>query len=111
MAWHQYGTARPIQVKCYLRLASNGRACAPSRDIALMGGDTSSNDAQPSGEKGDRFAVHCHTEMQTRRGIWNLENMDLKPLVDAKVYEFAFIWAPLKIIGGTGSPGNPIAIY
>ena len=24
-----------------------------SRDIALMGGDTSSNDAQPSGEKGD----------------------------------------------------------
>jgi len=82
-----------------------------SKDIALMGGDTSSNDAQPSGEKGTAFAVHCHTEMQTRRGIWNLENMDLKPLVDAKIYEFAFIWAPLKIIGGTGSPGNPIAIY
>jgi len=82
-----------------------------SRDIALMGGDTSANDAQPSGEKGDAYAVHCHTEMQTRRGIWNLENMDLKPLVDAKVYEFAFIWAPLKIIGCTGSPGNPIAIY
>ena len=76
-----------------------------------MGGDTSSNDAQPSGEFGTRFVVHCHTEMQTRRGIWNLENMDLKPLVDAKIYEFAFIWAPLKIIGGTGSPGNPIAIY
>jgi len=82
-----------------------------SRDIALMGGDTSSNDAQPSGEFGTDYAVHCHTEMQTRRGIWNLENMDLKALVDAKVYEFAFIWAPLKIIGGTGSPGNPIAIY
>jgi kynurenine formamidase len=82
-----------------------------SRDIALMGGDTSSNDAQPSGEKGDAYAVHCHTEMQARRGIWNLENLDLKPLVDAKVYEFAFIWAPLKIIGGTGSAGNPIAIY
>jgi kynurenine formamidase len=82
-----------------------------SRDIALMGGDTSANDAQPSGEKGTAYAVHCHTEMQTRRGIWNLENMDLKPLVDAKVYEFAFIWAPLKIVGGTGSPGNPIAIY
>ncbi len=49
--------------------------------------------------------------MQTRRGIWNLENLDLKPLDDAKVYEFAFIWVPLKIIGGTGSPGNPIAIY
>jgi len=82
-----------------------------SRDIALMGGDTSSTDAQPSGEKGTSSVVPCHTEMQPRRGIWNLENLDLKPLVDAKVYEFAFIWAPLKIIGGTGSPGNPIAIY
>jgi len=82
-----------------------------SRDVALMGGDTSSNYAQPSGEKGTAFVVHCHTEMQTRRGIWNLENMDLKPLVDAKIYEFAFIWAPLKIVGDTGSPGNPIAIY
>ena len=79
-----------------------------SRDIALMGGDTSANDAQPSGEKGTAYAVHCHTEMQTRRGIWNLENLDLKPLVDAKVYEFAFIWAPLKIVGGTGSPGSVV---
>ena len=82
-----------------------------AHDVALMGGDTSSNDAQPSGEKGTAYVVHCHTEMQTRRGIWNIENLDLKPLVDAKVYEFAFIWSPLKIIGGTGSPGNPIAIY
>ena len=82
-----------------------------SKDIALMGGDASSNDAQPSGEFGSDYAVHCHTEMQTRRGIWNIENLDLKLLVDAKVYEFAFIWAPLKIIGGTGSPGNPIAIH
>jgi hypothetical protein len=29
--------------------------------------------------------------MQTRRGIWNLENLDLKALIDAKVDEFAFI--------------------
>lgn len=82
-----------------------------SRDIALMGGDTNGNDAQPHGENGTAYASHCHTEMQTRRGIWNIENLDLKALVDAKVYEFAFIWAPLKIVGGTGSPGNPTAIY
>jgi kynurenine formamidase len=81
-----------------------------SRDIALMGGDTSAVDAQPMGEK-DTTVVPCHSEMQTKRGIWNLENLDLKPLIDAKVYEFAFIWAPLKLIGATGSPANPIAIY
>ena len=53
----------------------------------------------------------CHTEQQTRRGIWNIENIDTKSLVDAGVKEFAFIFAPLRIIGGTGSPGNPVAIY
>src|SRR5262245_32284671 len=82
-----------------------------SRDIALMMGDTSANDAQPAGEQGTDYAVPCHTEMQTRRGIWNLENVDTKSLIDAKVYEGAFIWAPLRIVGGTGSPGNPVVLY
>ena len=53
----------------------------------------------------------CHTGMQTRRGIWNLENVDTKSLVDAKIYEGAFVWAPLKMIGATGSPGNPVVLY
>jgi kynurenine formamidase len=82
-----------------------------SRDIALTMGDTSANDAQPFGEKGNEYAVPCHTEMQPRRGIWNLENVDTKSLVDNKIYEGAFVWAPLKMIGATGSPGNPIVLY
>ncbi len=53
----------------------------------------------------------CHLQMQTRRGICNLENLDLSQLVEDKAYEFLFEWAPLKIKGGTGSPGNPIALY
>jgi kynurenine formamidase len=81
-----------------------------SKDIALTMGDTSANDAQPGGEE-DGYAVPCHTEMQTRRGIWNLENVDTKSLVDNKIHEGAFIWAPLRIIGATGSPGNPIVLY
>ena len=82
-----------------------------SRDIALTMCDTSACDAQPSGEKGPDFAVPCHTEMQTRRGIWNLENVDTKSLVTNKIMEGAFIWAPLRIIGATGSPGNPMVLY
>jgi kynurenine formamidase len=81
-----------------------------TRKIALMGGDTSANDAQPVGEQED-YSVPCHTEMQTRRGIWNLENMDFGELLKDNVTEFLFVWAPLKIIGATGSPGNPVAIY
>jgi kynurenine formamidase len=82
-----------------------------SRDIAMTLGDTSANDAQPAGDQGTDFAVPCHTEMQTRRGIWNLENIDTKSLVDNKVTEGAFIWAPLRMIGATGSPGNPVVLY
>lgn len=81
-----------------------------SRDIALTMGDTSANDAQPGGEE-DGFAVPCHTEIQTRYGIWNLENVDTESMVKAGIKEGAFIWAPLRIIGATGSPGNPVVLY
>jgi kynurenine formamidase len=80
------------------------------RKIAFMGGDTSANDAQPVGEiEGE--AVPCHTEMQTRHGIWNIENLDFEPLLNEQVYEFVLVWAPLKMVGATGSPGNPVAIW
>ena len=53
----------------------------------------------------------CHMNMMTKRGIWNLENLDLTQLIEDGVSEFLFAWAPLKIKGATGSPGNPIAMY
>jgi kynurenine formamidase len=81
-----------------------------SRDIALTMGDTSANDAQPGNEV-EGWAVPCHTQIQTRYGIWNLENVDTKSLVDGGIKEGAFVWAPMKIIGATGSPGNPIVLY
>jgi hypothetical protein len=49
--------------------------------------------------------------MQTRHGIWNIENLDFSPLLEDGVYEFMYVWAPLKMVGATGSPGNPIALY
>ena len=80
------------------------------RNIALTMGDTSANDAQPGNEV-EGWAVPCHTELQVKYGTWNLENVDTKSLVDNKIYEGAFIWSPLRIIGATGSPGNPIVLY
>src|SRR5690606_7238335 len=81
-----------------------------SRKSILTGVDTAANDAQPGGEADD-VAVPCHSELQTRRGIWDIENLEFTQLLKDKVYEFAFVWAPLKIVGATGSPGNPIALY
>ncbi len=80
------------------------------RKISFMGGDTSANDAQPVGEiEGE--AVPCHQVAQTHHGIWNIENLDFEPLLREGVYEFLLVWSPLKIVGGTGSPGNPVAIW
>ncbi len=48
--------------------------------------------------------------MITRHGIYFIENLDLDALAADKAYEFAFIFAPLRLKGATGSPGNPIAV-
>lgn len=81
-----------------------------TRDIAMTMGDTSANDAQPGNEVMD-WAVPCHTQIQTRYGIWNMENIDTESMVAAGIKEGAFIWAPLRMIGATGSPGNPVVLY
>lgn len=83
-----------------------------SRKIILTGGDNWPVEAVGPGFGGETpQPIECHIKMQTKRGIWNIENLDLSQLVADKAYEFLFVWAPLKIKGATGSPGNPIAMY
>ena len=76
--------------------------------VAMTGADTWPVEVIPSEDPELAFPVH--QELQTRRGIWNIENLDLSELAADKVYEFAFMFAPVKFKGATGSPGNPIAI-
>lgn len=83
-----------------------------SRKIVLTGSDTWATEAFDSDGKGENNAyLECHIELQTKSGIWNLENLDFSQLLNDEAYEFLFVWSPLKIKGGTGSPGNPVAIY
>lgn len=51
-----------------------------------------------------------HRLLLVEHGIHIIEVMNLTPLVAAGVYEFVFILAPLKIVGGTGSPVRPLAL-
>jgi kynurenine formamidase len=82
------------------------------RRIILWGADTWASEAVGKGFGGETAQpFECHIRMMTKNGIWNLENMDLSQVVADKAYEFLFAWSPLKIKGGTGSPGNPIALY
>lgn len=82
------------------------------RKIILTGADTWAVEAVGKGAGGENVQpFECHIKMQTKRGIWNIENLDLSQLVADKAYEFLFVWSPLKMKGATGSPGNPVALY
>jgi kynurenine formamidase len=78
------------------------------KKVCLVGSDNWAVEVVPSEDADRPFAVHQW--LLTRHGIYLLENLDLSELAKEKVYEFAFSFAPLKLKGATGSPGNPLAI-
>ncbi len=78
------------------------------RKIVMTGADSWPVEVIPSEDPDLAFPVH--QELIARRGIYNIENLDLARLAADEVYEFAFMFAPVKFKGATGSPGNPIAI-
>lgn len=83
-----------------------------AKKISMIGSDTWGLEPYDFAKSGapESFA-YCHMNLIARRGIYNFENLDLDEPSAAKAYEFLFSWAPLKLVGGTGSPGNPIAAW
>jgi kynurenine formamidase len=78
------------------------------KKIVMLGGDTFANEVIPSPRKND--VVPSHQWLVLRNGIYSLENLDLEQLSADNVYEFAFVFTPLKLKGAAGAPGNPIAV-
>lgn len=56
------------------------------------------------------LAFPVHQLLLPKNGIYILENVVTEELAADRVYEFAFMFVPLRLKGATGSPGNPIAI-
>jgi kynurenine formamidase len=78
------------------------------RKVSLVGSDNWAVEAVPPEDPDRPFPAHQW--LLVRHGIYLLENLDLEPLAGDKATEFAFIFAPLRLKGATGSPGNPIAV-
>ena len=78
------------------------------QQVALIGSDNWAVEVVPSENPDRPFEVHQW--LLVRNGIYVLENLDLEDLAHDKVHEFAFSFAPLRLKGATGSPGNPVAI-
>jgi kynurenine formamidase len=81
------------------------------RHVAALGSDGNS-DTAPSTTEGISFPIHVLAI--NAMGVHLLDYLQLEPLRLAcearRRWEFLFAAAPLRIVGGTGSPLNPIAI-
>src|SRR5262245_27572949 len=77
------------------------------KKIVLVGSDTWATEVVPPEDPDRPFEVH--QLLLTRHGVYNLENLDLEELARERVYEFAFIFAQLRMKGATESLGHPMS--
>jgi kynurenine formamidase len=78
------------------------------REIVLAASDTWAVEVVPNPDAALAFPVH--QLLIPRNGIYIFENLVTEELARDAAYEFAFVFAPLRLKGATGSPGNPLAI-
>ena len=78
------------------------------KDLMVTGADTWAVEVVPNPDKSLAFV--CHSELQTKHGIHNHENLVFDELVAEKKYQFVYIFTPAPIKGATGSNGSPIAL-
>lgn len=81
------------------------------RGVAALGSDGNS-DTAPSTTEGVDFPIHVLA--LNAMGLHLLDYLQFEDLVGACEragrWEFLFVAAPLRVVGGTGSPLNPIAV-
>jgi kynurenine formamidase len=88
--------------------------CLPwlrEHDVAVIASD-SAQEVMPNPYQ--RINVPVHTVGIHAMGLWLVDNCDLERLAAEcarrQSWEFQFVVAPLKLIGGTGSPANVLAV-
>jgi kynurenine formamidase len=114
------GYGKKVRDKGPDNVATGGRAgwhaaCLPwfkQRGVAAIACDTA-QDAQPSGYKTVRAPIHAVGIVAM--GLWLIDNCDLEALAAAcdrlGRSDFLFTLAPLRWVGATGSPANPLATF
>ena len=78
------------------------------RGFVLVGADNIAVEAGPSPDPAD--AAPLHVELIRNRGIHLMELVDLEALAATGRSEFLLVIAPLPLVGGVGSPVNPVAV-
>lgn len=77
--------------------------------IIAFGGDTWASEVYPNPKSKEEFPINQF--MLAKRGIYNLELIDTRPLVKEKVWEYLFVLGQPLYVGSTQVNVNPVAIY
>jgi kynurenine formamidase len=77
-------------------------------EVVVVGADTWGVEVMPNPD--NSLSAPVHQLFLARNGIYLHENLITADLARDNVYEFVYVFAPLRLKGATGSPGNPIAI-
>ncbi|SHG70918.1 Kynurenine formamidase [Jatrophihabitans endophyticus] len=78
-----------------------------ARGVRATGADTTAYEQIPAGA-GHRV-LPVHRILLVEAGVYIIEHLNLEQAAAEGLTEFAFVMAPLRIVGGTGSPVRPFA--
>lgn len=99
--WRLWSKPEPILTFSWPGIGREVAAWIIDRKASMVGSDAATDHA-------GTWAVH--DELILKQGIFNLEFMAFETLLADRVYEFLFVFTPLRLKGATGSPGRPLAI-
>lgn len=88
---------------------ADGGAWLAARDPRFVGSDTTAFEHIPAGEGHARLPVH--RLMLVERGIPIIEMLSLETLSARGGLLFDFVISPLPLLGATGSPVRPLAVF
>ncbi|WP_181763626.1 cyclase family protein [Streptomyces albidus (ex Kaewkla and Franco 2022)] len=78
------------------------------RGVRAVGADTTACEQIPAGA--GHSVLPVHRLLLVESGIYIMEHLALEDLAATGQHEFLFVVAPLRIVGGTGSPIRPLAV-
>ena len=77
------------------------------RGVVTTGADTTAYEQIPAGK--GHSVLPVHRVLLVEAGIYIIEHLNLEEASAQGLTEFVFLMAPLRIVGGTGSPIRPLA--
>jgi len=91
-------------------VAGAGSRWAADRGVLAVGADTMAWDVIGLHDEEFGCTLPGHLLLLAQKGIYIIENLRLAELAATQAWRFAFICAPLKFVGATGSPVRPLAV-